>query len=538
MYDLLSCRLEMHNLFSQNKPSSSRLGATNDFYFQNQSIPPTGFRERRLRDFREIGRAQAVFEQHNAINLNQTALQSPWHKSYTKAHFVRKFVKSIVKHRLQALGVQQLDCNEIIDKWEAKQSNPFSFLFPKDDDLNEGEWNHAGMISPLISKPNSDLFHLSPSGHITKSIFSTFVNQVETLKGILNNATCNLVHTQVCLLLPEIKLLWGRQLDTNRNPVFILEWMRLIILAGVELDPTSPEQVLVMINRELKTLRNLSNQLYKSSKKVFHKIESLSKFSEEIFRKTLAQLNPKSLKKLDAFNNAMRKKYSPDVIHFDPDQLHKIRIAPADLFQDHLFLSETHKGELLVKNDIDGFWGKYLDLEFADRRTIFLGMTDDLQTTLRACLHTVQHLQEIYTTGYPGSIKNLLKDVVQELKFTSKRDDLTLLIKTSIVTHVSCLHEMLTRLLCISKEVKGVTKQFTECLQPASFDLKKLKRQFKKRDKKSCEVSDTDTTTFSGFYHYNNFAAGSGNSNAQLVIPFSSLSVDLAFKSHTLNDSV
>jgi len=293
-----------------------------------------------------------------------------------------------------------------------------------------------------------------------------------------------------------------------------------------------------MVDREMDFLKSLSKDVYLTAKKVDRKIQKLCNFSEDIFHKSIHRINPKSMSKLNACTQAMKNHRARNVLHFNADHLKKISIQTKDLLKEHVFLSETPNGELLFKNNLDSAWTSFDNLEFANRRLLFLAMAEDLQMNLKSSLNTIQHLQEIYTIGYPTSIRTLLKDVITELESTSKREDLTVLIKTSLVTHISCLHELLSRLQFVSREMCEISKTFYKNLKAISFNPSKVlkdttKRKFFKKVKFLPQVADALNNNYivsTGIELVTNGSppqvltppvtkSGIEHSNAQLVIP-------------------
>jgi len=73
----------------------------------------------------------------------------------------------------------------------------------------------------------------------------------------------------------------------------------------------------------------------------------------------------------------------------------------------------TGKFGLFLKKEAEEAWFPFSDLNFLERRVIFLGLMDHLHSSFEAVLTTIRHLEEIYTPGYPMNLLTRLKPLFE-----------------------------------------------------------------------------------------------------------------------------
>jgi len=116
--DAVTVTIELHNLMYEKQQLRSTQGLQNIAGYTDINYNTTQFgfqpkspqRNSRLKDLKNI--AQATLQKKEDILMNQVVDHFP---ATSRALIVRRFIKDMIAQRLLSLGVQHLDCNEIID---------------------------------------------------------------------------------------------------------------------------------------------------------------------------------------------------------------------------------------------------------------------------------------------------------------------------------------------------------------------------------------------------------------------------------------
>jgi len=378
-------------------------------------------------------------------------------------------------------------------------------LFPVQSDIATLSSNE---MKKQLESPQSSFSSLID---FSETLFQSFIRHAEKLRTSINNATCSMLETSTILMLPEIKLLCGRQLDgVFSDKGFLTQWTKIIHSSATELFPPNVEDASKMVAREVKMLQKLARDFKRVSKIIHTKVTKLNERCEEVSFSCLSRLHPKSManfvrgraKTAELLENGKSVNTNYESHYMCLPHLRQ-DVDSAELFSDHLFLTLSSKhGTLLVKRDMDDPWTAFASLHYPERRAIFLALCQHLHQVLHTSYNIFLHVQEMYIAGYPNSIKVHLKDFLAHLASLAKQEDnykktnnakavqddskkLSVLGKATVVTHVNCVHDAMLRFSKVASEVRLLAKDFNTKLRSTTYQPCRAKSKSKSHEEKT-----------------------------------------------------
>lgn len=265
-----------------------------------------------------------------------------------------------------------------------------------------------------------------------------------------------------------------------------------------------------MLTREYQTHLTESKGLYKQLSKLYNKVKTLHKECEKSHKKYLSRLHPRSLTHRSRFdkdyvpenkngapstNTLAKKAFLAEPTQFSPIPLYRTDITTEELFKEHIFLSKSKTGSVVLKNELNMEWKNFEDLPFQRRRELLLSVFEDLHWALNSTSVMTTHIKELLIKGYPESILGKIKDNLAYLKIMSQQEELLVLSKVTIANQVKSFLDSLARLVRILKDAKGISKSFYNCIKSCNkhnIYVHFLNTQFDNRPRSS-ETNRTDS---------------------------------------------
>lgn len=386
--------------------------------------------------------------------------------------------------------------------------------------------------SPTVfspSQPNSSLLRLTGDGNVK---LGQFLTSIEEIRSNINNATCTVLHASVVMTLPYLKLLSGNKLENTCCKTFTQEWAQIVGMMAKELQSMSLQEVDIMLGREYRTLRDESEKLCETVKKLQKRVVKIVAENEKETKPALQRLQPKraltSSRKHenDANNNnnaatdkdkstSGKSKNSENKTRaprnttiseeaivpskptpmFAPVPLARANVTPVELYDNHVFFSISSKGHLVLKNDVQGEWRRYSELSFDTKRELFLHVMEDFHCTLKLGSNISRNLKELFIDGYPDSVSAKIQNNLKYLREISQDMDLLMLSKITIAKQVKSLQDALGRLVKALENAKIISKCFHKSIKQNSFKPSrkfwKMKKSHDKFRSSGC-LSDVD----------------------------------------------
>lgn len=270
-------------------------------------------------------------------------------------------------------------------------------------------------------------------------------------------------------------------------------------MKAYQLKPTEPGAIVDLVKKETKLVAKLLLSLEKTHKKMKEKIVYIQDKLEILKDKTFDQikLQPELASKVE------NEEEPEDYAGFAHLQI--VGFTGPQIFPNFLHFLLGKYG-LFLKKNAEEPWFPFSDLNFLERRVIFLGLTDHLYSSFEAVQATIRHLEEIYTPGYPMNLLTRFKPLMDLLSHPKPYQLLATESKRALYgASCSCIAAF--------KRFKYVYKELITMVKDANIGIQKL-------DIHSLPVAGT--SKFSS-----NFGAPPDKGNKiTMIVPFATLDLE------------
>ncbi|CAG7786092.1 unnamed protein product [Allacma fusca] len=414
---------------------------------------------------------KALLEQRQFTDISENALTDD---GIPLVPTKKEIVRELIRERLCSLGMDPIDCGAFLDTRDIEfiSHRSLSVKLP----LNTRADATTG--GNIVTEPGTQL---SISFEI-QARYQTLLFHATNLNKIVNSAAVSVIESSIFYILPHLTLTaMGRRLN-HLGPSLIDDWLEVVYTAAYQLKPSDPNQVSVLVEREMKQVTKAAELLLKSARKTLVKVRKLNETVEGKYRKA----NLPKLPEIKEPSNSCFPLQKTDVGY--SSFLQKMGVSASSLYHNHMYISVGKYG-LMLKRHLRDSWFQYDSLSYPERRIIFLGLIEHMLDTLKSVTTVIQRIQELQVDGYPANVHSHLKVVFQLAADLNNTFSLPGSMSATVLKQSRGIMQAFTRLVAVVTELYTMAKISYGKFNASYYDSDDAQRfKLKKIDQKATRV--------------------------------------------------
>jgi hypothetical protein len=312
--------------------------------------------------------------------------------------------------------------------------------------------------------------------------YQTLIFHASSLNKIVNSAAVSVIEGSIFYILPHLTLTaMGRKLN-HLGPSLIDDWLEVVYTAAYQLKPSDPNQVTLLVEREMKQITKAAERLLKCARKTLLKVRKMNESAVGKYKK--AHL-PKC-QEVSHLSNSCFPLQKVDVGY--SSFLQKMGVSASSLYSNHVYISVGKYG-LMLKRHLRDPWFQYDSLSYPERRIIFLGLMEHMQETLKSVTTVVTRIQELNVDGYPANVHSHLKVVFSLAGDLNHGFSIPSAMSGSVLKQSRGIVESFSRLVAVVTELYTMAKVSYGKFNASYYDADDVQRfKLKKMDQKAARV--------------------------------------------------